>query len=409
MSFNNFSSSVKLNNIKAYGGVNTTSNDAFKRQVYSDIEEIDYGSYEEVDYNSINLQAGIENAIEKRNEKEWYEYVGDGLEWYIDKKIQGYCSLANTAMGFVEGVLEFGEDIVDAGAWIGTILTAKGPILADIGTGILTGDWDFSNTGAHFNKTASFVREEWVDTAFDYLYEEGPLKYVEDGAGKAFKRDGGFVYGISESAGKYAATIAVSTVIPGGPVLAKGLAFGVTKFGDAIEDGVQKVTTNEDGSAKEASVLDFARETLVAGAKGTVEGTVMAGATKLSGMGMVKSSIGLKAIKPMANELIGVVNGEEFNVNEVLVDTAAVVVSEMVALKLKPYNPKVKFETNSSAPAATSQSIKSAGGFTSSNNDTKVFANSLKKAVAEGINKGIEKSEKETVKKGIDSLVSIFN
>lgn len=48
MGFNDFSSGVKLNNIKAYGGVNTATNDAFKKQIYSDIEEIDYGSYEDV-------------------------------------------------------------------------------------------------------------------------------------------------------------------------------------------------------------------------------------------------------------------------------------------------------------------------------------------------------------------------
>lgn len=51
MSFNDFSSSVKLDNIKTYNGVNTSSINTFKNPFYSDIKDIDYSQYEEIDYN----------------------------------------------------------------------------------------------------------------------------------------------------------------------------------------------------------------------------------------------------------------------------------------------------------------------------------------------------------------------
>ena len=40
MSFNNFSSGIKLNNVKTYNNVSNTSNTTFKNTFYSDIEEV---------------------------------------------------------------------------------------------------------------------------------------------------------------------------------------------------------------------------------------------------------------------------------------------------------------------------------------------------------------------------------
>lgn len=77
MSFDNFKKNIKLNNISAYSGVNSSASSAFKIPFYSDIEEIDYGSYEEVDYTAIDLQKGIEAAIESANDQPWWKDAYD--------------------------------------------------------------------------------------------------------------------------------------------------------------------------------------------------------------------------------------------------------------------------------------------------------------------------------------------
>ena len=113
MGFNDFSSSVKLNNIKTYSGVNTTNN-TFKNTFYSEYEEIDYSQYEEIDYNAIDLEKGIEEA---KNDKEWYEVV---LEW--DKKIRATQCVVTTTL--LSGVLKIVEYADDGLTWLGGMATS---------------------------------------------------------------------------------------------------------------------------------------------------------------------------------------------------------------------------------------------------------------------------------------------
>ena len=429
MSFNNFTSSVKLNKIQTYNNVNNNANAVFKNTFYDDIEEINYNEYANINYDSINLNESIQKAIENgamEEEKNWY-----------DVPLTFLASAGNTVMGVAEGILEFGEDIFDAACWVSTISRSWVPLLVDVGTGIFTGDWNFSTTGAYFNEAASFIGRDLVDEGFDKLYQTQFFSSMEDNAGAAFKREGGVVYGIAKSTAYYATATAVSSVIPVNPALAKGLTFGVSKFGDAIEGGLKKVTTNEDGTKRQASAWDLARETIVAGAKGAVEGGIMAGATKIGATGkdikdLSKSlglgndfikfvdgvtnvkSVALKATKPLANELIGLINGEEFNVKEVLIDSAAVVASESFAIGMKSFNSKISIKSDPSTPNNAkiiegNQLLENSETSTEGSNIISEFFKTTKSAVVEGVNKGIEKAEKEGVKAAIDGIVSIVD
>ena len=115
MSFNNFGSSVKLNNIKEYNGTKNTANNTFKKQIYSDIENIDYGSYEDVDYHAIDLQEGIEiqknkKKLETQKNKKKLETQKNKKKWY--EKAGAY--VATFASSAVEGFIDLGEGVVDA-------------------------------------------------------------------------------------------------------------------------------------------------------------------------------------------------------------------------------------------------------------------------------------------------------
>lgn len=97
MSFNNFSSSVKLGNIKSYSVKNT--NDTFKNSFYTNTENIDYTVYEDIDYNAINLEEGIEKA----------QQLSDWDAFWADAG----ATVATFAFSVVEGFINVGEGLID--------------------------------------------------------------------------------------------------------------------------------------------------------------------------------------------------------------------------------------------------------------------------------------------------------
>ena len=102
MGFNDFSSSVKLNNIKAYGGVNTATNNAFKTQIYSDIEEIDYDvkmddETQETHWNFFSGTTG--NKSNKTiNNKIWSSFYGGAAKHTKDHLGMAFNSLLPGAL-----------------------------------------------------------------------------------------------------------------------------------------------------------------------------------------------------------------------------------------------------------------------------------------------------------------------
>lgn len=395
MSFNNFSSSVKLGNIKSYSVKNT--NDTFKNSFYTNTENIDYTVYEDIDYNVIDLQKGIEEAL-KEPAPELLDSIGSF-----------FASAANTVMGFAEGILQFGEDILDAACWVGAVANSWPNLLYDLGSGIFTGDWDFSSTTQHLNTAAEFISVDLVDEAYDWLYEEGPFKAIEEASFPAFKRDGGVVYGISKSSGYYAAATVTSNLIaPGvGPVMAKGLSFGVSKFGNSVESGLNDIKTNDDGTKREASLLEMAGVTATSAVKGTVEGGIMGGAEKLKLLGKAKElsdgkifleQTALKMTKPLASEVIELVEGDEFSWEDVAIETTAVAISETVNFGVGKLNTNIKsnLKSNSKAPSVSQESVSAQENWqpTSDSKSTSQFLDATKT----GLEKAGEKALKEGVK-----------
>lgn len=84
-------SAIKLNNIKTYNSTSNTANDVFKKKFYSDYEEVDYNNYKDIDYNNgIDIQKQIEKH---KNDKEWYEYIGDAVGFAKDVGVTWYASV----------------------------------------------------------------------------------------------------------------------------------------------------------------------------------------------------------------------------------------------------------------------------------------------------------------------------
>lgn len=416
MSFNSFGTAVKLKSVQTYDNINTKPKTVFKDQFYSSFKNQDYSQYEEIDYNSIDLQKVTETP---ENYKEWYDIVTEQYKKSKQKELSIYASMINTTIGFCEGILEFGEDIVDAACWISTISNTGPFLFADLATGIFTGEWDLSNTSAYWNWSTSIISTDLVGETFDYLYDKGPLKYVEDASYGAFKREGGVVYGISKSSGYYATACAVSSVIPGlNPATAKGLTFGMSKLGDSLESSFSKITTDDLGNKKQASLKELGKASAISIAKGVVEGGIMASAESFKALSKAKAysnlikeagTIGIKSFKPLANELVGIANGEDFNTKEVLIDTAAVIVSETVNIgykkildissqKLSNIKLGKSANTNITQSEASKNILKEMQNI-QKYNFIKSFASELFLS-----SKGSEKAMKETVKTAIDQV-----
>ena len=280
MSFNNFSSSVKLNNIKAYNSVNTNTNDAFKKQVYSDIEEIDYGSYEEIDYNSIDLQEGIENAIEKRNEKEWYEVVG--------------ATACVTVNSITSGILKLSEYADDGLTWLGGMAVS--------GVARLFGQKEFAENIEEM--TMDEIARDKVGELNEFFYENTELgKAINDAS--ALKYDSELAKGIQNVTTEVVviAAATAATVVTGGaaaPLFAAGFAIGA---GQSAEKNYQDKENR-----------DFWKDSAEIAVDGTIKGlsTVAygkAGATAVNGVKTL-GKLGLKGIKGIGKQAFSSISKE---------------------------------------------------------------------------------------------------
>lgn len=91
-------------------------------------------------------------------------------------------TVATIGLGLVEGILEFGEAIVDAAVIIlGAVATIVTGIV-DIGSYLITGE-DLGLTSGMWDGIMGFVSEQWVSGAFDMLYEDtGAGRWIAENA-----------------------------------------------------------------------------------------------------------------------------------------------------------------------------------------------------------------------------------
>ena len=215
MSFNNFNSSVKLNNIKTYNKVNT-KNDAFKNTFYSDIEEIDYSKYEEVDYNSIDLEEGIEKAQETANEQPWYKTLYDYSQ--------------TIRASFTWGVLEVVENVGDG------LIMAGGSIASGV-----VGIWDEELADEIKQDTQEVIQYDWTEAGYQAEMEA---------LGVSEEISQGLAHTIAGGAGTMAGYVAMS-LIPGGAAVT-ATAGALSAVGSSAQTAFNSGATYEEALAVSA-------------------------------------------------------------------------------------------------------------------------------------------------------------
>ena len=210
MSFNSFSSAVKLNGIKTYNGVNKATNDSFKNQFYSDIKNIDYSQYEEIDYNVFDLEKGIEKAKEKASEQPWYKTAFDYTQ--------------TIRASFTWGVLEVVENIGDG------LIMAGGAIAAGV-----VGIFDKEAAQSIKDGTQNIVQYDWTEAG--YQAEMKALGVSEEIAN-------GMAHTIAGGAGTMAGYVALS-LIPGGAAVT-ATAGALSAAGSAADMAFKNGATYEE-------------------------------------------------------------------------------------------------------------------------------------------------------------------
>lgn len=163
-------------------------------------------------------------------------------------------TVATIGLGLVEGILEFGEAIVDAAVIIlGAVATIVTGII-DIGAYLITGE-DLGLTSGMWDGIMGFVSEQWVSGAFDMLYEDtGAGRWIAENA-VGFETARGISSGIGYVAGMIALTVAtcgagtaptiagtISSTAAQGAVIA-----GVAGFGQGAEESWGNGATLKEG------------------------------------------------------------------------------------------------------------------------------------------------------------------
>jgi len=114
-------------------------------------------------------------------------------------------SLANTAVGLVQGLAEFGEALLDTATILGTAFSTPFYALADgiqwIG-GKITGNEDWhSFTKAAWSDTMDFVSTKYVTNAFDSFHQNNVIgKWLDEYSYSPFKSTGA-VYKVADGVG----------------------------------------------------------------------------------------------------------------------------------------------------------------------------------------------------------------
>lgn len=258
---------IKLNNIKAYNTVSSNANQAFKKNFYSTSKEIDNTVYESIDYNSIDLKAGIENS---KNKKEWYEKTFDIL-----KTIRDYGTTFELSL--VCGALELVENVGDA------LIMCGGAIASGV-----VSIWDEDEAKKIKEGAAEAVKYDWSEALYDASVD---LLNVDDEIAH------GITHTIGSTIGTAAAYTAISC-IPGGAAVTASVG-AVTAFGSASEMALNS-GASFDGAFNCGAVAGIAGA-VTGGALNKIQGAA-AGATSIAQVsGYTLAGMGISALEPVIN------------------------------------------------------------------------------------------------------------
>ena len=352
----------------------------------------------------------------------------DLLKYTVDLYVKARCTVVNIAVSFVKGLVSFveavGDALIIAAGAVATIFTAASDVGNLFGSWITGEEWGgWKNTKALWEDTVfPVVGYNWTDKVFDTIwYDRAWGKFVEE---KSYCKSDGVLCSISEGVGYYTGFVLLSTATGGTSAVAQGAIMGTAALGKNVQKGYNKLSDEEKHDSKALGKM-----MAISTGKAVVEGAVFGGAqaagkaasakvvekiaaNNMSGvinigsshainaanLAKTSASIGVKSIKPIANESIdAIIGGDKFSAKDVLVDEAALVLSEAAAGA-----PKIIGSTSNVDSAVTKALEKAAkpdiSGATDLNSDKAIFS-TLKKDVLGAVKDKIPtKAEKEIIK-----------
>ncbi len=142
----------------------------------------------------------------------------NGLAWFGEQVVKTYASIANTVVGLVQGLLEFGEALIDTAAIIGTALNTPIYALFDginwLGSKLFGYEFH-SQTMAVWGQTMDFVSTKYVSDAFDDFHQNNAIgKALDEYAYAPFKSTGA-AYKVADGVGYVGGIILLSLATAG--------------------------------------------------------------------------------------------------------------------------------------------------------------------------------------------------
>lgn len=260
-----------------------------------------------------------------------------GLEWGL----VALSSVGNVVMGLGEGLLSFGESLLDAAAVVSTAVHTPLILWGDFVEGVVTGEWDLSQVEDAWNRTAKAVSFDMTGAAFDALYDNCSFFIgMNEYASYWNAERGGVVYEIADSVGYYTGVVLASTLL--GPAFAGASSTAMTASVMTVSSLGKEAQTEygalyEASGGKDVSISQLSKATAYSTVKAGISGSVYAGAGVLKsagqGFGYVLGSIGLKATKPWLNELADfALKDGKYEWDAALIDTGGIIIAEFAAV-----------------------------------------------------------------------------
>ena len=201
-----------------------------------------------------NKEAQIEAEILKLEKKLGKPHQSDGFEKACDFGGATGATIVNTFFSLAEGLVSFGEAVVDTAAIVATAINSQYTLRLDalnyLGCKI-TGKEFESLTIKMWIKTMEAVAYDATGTAFAALYDTKAMKAVDSAAAGFAKRynpetgEQGLLYSIGKGVGYYGGMIAAGTLTaglaPAGTVLAtEAVSVGISAAAGKMGQTAQK-------------------------------------------------------------------------------------------------------------------------------------------------------------------------
>lgn len=273
------------------------------------------------------------------------------------------------------------------------------------------------------------VATNFTDKTFDSLYSTSFMQGVDKNALGLAKRENengekGWLYSLGEGIGYYTgvALVTAATCGAGGVAISStGVQASVmttAAMGKNSQKNLNKAITKATEENREVSGKEIFNSLLLSSGASLIEGGTYyfagTGSTILKEKGKKELSkivsTGIKSTKPWTMELLNTLNGEEFSVEDALIDTGAIIISETLADPI--YNKvsgifKNNKHTNSSSISRTVKN--DIGKIYGASTDNSIKQNLIKEIVGiDYYKKAIKDIEKKSIKNTLKEGFSLI-